>query len=92
MATRNFTSQDRPDVRFAVKELCREMARPSCASWRKLKQLARYLRGQPRVVQKIKLNVEGVGNDVKIVVDSDWARCSQTRKKKKCERWMYHGR
>ena len=79
MATANFISQDRPDVRFVVKELCREMARPTCASWRMLKKLARYLRGQPRVVQKIKLDVEGVGNEVKIVVDSDWAGCSQTR-------------
>ena len=35
---------------------------------------------QPRVVQKIKLDVEGFGNEVKIVVDSDWAGCSQTRK------------
>ena len=59
VATANFMSQDRPDVRFAVKELCREMARPTCASWRKLKKVARYLRGQPRVVQKIKLDVEG---------------------------------
>ena len=58
VATANFTSQDRPDVRFAVKELCREMARPTCASWRKLKKLARYLKGQHRVVQKIKLDVE----------------------------------
>ena len=56
------------------------MARPTCASWRKLKKLTRYLRGQPRVVQKTKLDVEGVGNEVKIVVDSDWAGCSQTRK------------
>ena len=46
VATANFISQDRPDVRFAVKELCREMARPTCASWRKLKKLARYLRGR----------------------------------------------
>ena len=81
VATANFIFQDRPDVRFAVKELCREMARPTCASWRKLKKLARYLRGQRRVVQKIKLDVDGVGNKVKIVVDSDWAGCSQTREK-----------
>ena len=80
VATANFISQDRPDVRFAVKELCREMARPTCASWRKLKKLARCLRGQRRVVQKIKLDVDGVGNEVKIVIDSDWAGCSQTRK------------
>ena len=80
MATANFIAQDRPDVRFAVKELCREMARPTCASWRKLKKLARYLRGQPGVVLKIKLDVDGVGNEVKIIVDSDWAGCLQTRR------------
>ena len=73
VATANFISQDRPDVRFAVKELRREMARPMFASWRKLKKLA-------RVVQKIKLDVDGVGNEVKIIVDSDWAGCLQTRK------------
>ena len=78
VATANFTSLDRSDVRFAVKELCREVARPTCA-WRKLKKLARYLQGQPRVVQKIKFDVDGVGNEVKIIVDSDWAGCSQTR-------------
>ena len=42
VATANFISQDRPDVRFAVKEFCRMMARPTCASCRKLKKLARY--------------------------------------------------
>ena len=80
VATANLIAQDRPDVRFAVKELCREMARPTCASWRKLKKLARYLRGQPRVVQKIKLDVDGIGDEVKIIVDSDWAGCVQTRR------------
>ena len=80
VATANFIAQDRPDVRFAVKEFCREMARPTCASWRKLKKLARYLKGQPRVVQKIKLDVDGIGDEVKIIVDSDWAGCMQTRR------------
>ena len=36
VATANFIAQHRPNVRFAVKEVCREMARPTCASWRKL--------------------------------------------------------
>ena len=80
VTTANFNVQDRPDVKFAVKELCRETARPTCASWRKLKKLARYLRGQPRVVQKIKLDVDGIGDEVKIIVDSDWAGCVQTRR------------
>ena len=80
VATSNFIAQDRPDVRFAVKELYHEMARPTCASWRKLKKLARYLKGQPRVVQKIKLDVDGFGDEVKIIVDSDWAGCTHTRR------------
>ena len=78
VATVNFITQDRSDVRVAVKELCREMARPTCASWRKL--LARYLKGQPRVVQKIKLDVDGIGDEVKIIVEFDWAGCMQTRR------------
>ena len=83
VATGNFISQDRPDVRFAVKELCREMARPTCASRRKLKKLDRYLSGQPRVVQKIKLDVDGVGN----------LRLGRMLEdEKNYERWMYHGR
>ena len=40
-ATANFIAQDRPDVKFAVKELCRDMAKPTFASWRKMKKLAR---------------------------------------------------
>ena len=42
--------------------------------------LARYLRGQPWFVQKIKLDVDGIGDEVKIIVDSDWAGRVQTRR------------
>ena len=55
-ARANFIAQDRPDIRFAVKELSRDMSNPTRASWRKMKKLARYLRGQPRVVQKIPIH------------------------------------
>ena len=79
-ATANFNAQDRPDVKFAVKGLCREMAKPTVASWRKMKKLARYFKGQPRVVQKIKFDVDGIGTEVNVIVDSDWAGCASTRK------------
>ena len=79
-ATANFIAQDRPDVKFAVKELCRDMAKPTYASWRKMKKLARYFKGQPRVVQKIKFDVDGIGTEVYVIVDSDWAGCASTRK------------
>ena len=79
-ARANFLAQDRPDIRYAVKELCRDMAKPTRASWRKMKKLARYLKGQPRMVQKIKLGAEGMGDEVKVIVDSGWAGCSSTRR------------
>ena len=59
MATANLRHCPKPpDVRFV--ELCREMAKPTCTSWRKLKKLARYLRARPWVVQKITLDVDGI--------------------------------
>ena len=79
-ATANFIAQDRPDVRFAGKELCRDMAKPTRGSCRKMKKLARYLKGQPRVVQKFKFDVDGLGDEVKVIVDSDWAGCTATRR------------
>ena len=89
-ATANFIAQDRPDVRFAVKELCRDMAKPTFASWRKMKKLSRHFKGQPRVVQKIKFDVDGIGAEVNVIVDSDWAGCASTRKEH--ERRVHHGR
>ena len=80
VARGNFIAQDRPDVRFAVKELCRDMAKPTNRSWRKMKKLARYLKGHPRVVQKVRLDGAGIGDEVKVVVDSDWAGCTTTRR------------
>ena len=34
----NFLAQDRPDVRYMVKELCREMSCPKMRSWAALKK------------------------------------------------------
>ena len=79
VAIANFISQDHIDEIRGERAFCREMDRPTCTSWRKLKKLARYWKGHPRVVQKIKLDVDGVVNEVKIIVDSDWSGCSQTR-------------
>ena len=79
-ATANFIAQDRPDVKFAVEELCRDMAKPTFASWRKMKKLARYFKGQPRIVQKIKFDIDGSGTEANVIVDSDWAGCASTRK------------
>jgi hypothetical protein len=79
VARANFLAQDQPDIRFAVKELCRKMATPTKAGWEKLKKLCRYIRVRPRVVQKIRFsNVDPKILD--IYVDSDWGGCRETRK------------
>ena len=81
VARANFVAQDRPDIRYSVKELCRDMSRPVQRSFRRLKKLVRYLKAHPRVVQKIKLGHQGGEQDcVAVMVDSDWAGCSLTRK------------
>ena len=46
----NYLAQDRPDIAYSAKELCRAFAVPNKRSYEKLKRLARYLVGQPRLV------------------------------------------
>ena len=46
----NYLAQDRPDIQFAVKELCRCMSSPKREDQHKLKRLGRYLRGKPWAV------------------------------------------
>ena len=50
----NYLSQDRPDISFASKELCREFVVPTVNSFKKLKRLARYLAGMPRLAYGFK--------------------------------------
>ena len=80
VATANHVAQDRPDVRFAVKDLCLVVAKRTNGSWKKKKKLPMYLKGRARVVQKIKLGGEGIANEVQVVVDSGWVGCIPTRR------------
>ena len=48
-ARANYLALGRPDLQYAVKEICRGMAPPTVGGRRKLKRLARYLLGGPRV-------------------------------------------
>ena len=43
VARGNYLCQDRSDIQYAVKELCRGMSAPKVEDWEKLKRLARYL-------------------------------------------------
>ena len=51
-ARANYLASDRVDIQYPVKELCRETSSPTVGARRKLKRLARYLKGRPRVVSK----------------------------------------
>jgi hypothetical protein len=48
-ATANYLAQDRYDLQFGAKELCREMAVPTSKSMMKMKRAARYLVGVPKL-------------------------------------------
>jgi hypothetical protein len=77
-ARANFLASDRPDVAFAVKELCRGMSAPTVRDQDALKRLARYLLGRPRVVFHYAWQQAPACLDV--YTDSDWAGCVKTRK------------
>ena len=78
VARLNYMCQDRSDVQFAVKELCRSMSDPSEADWLMLKRLARYLIGRTRVV--LKYGYQGKHGIIDAWKDTDYAGCRVTRK------------
>ena len=51
-ARANYLAQDRPDLAFAAKEVCREFAVPTRRSWERLEKVCRYICGVPRLVYK----------------------------------------
>ena len=77
-ARANFLAQDRPDVAFATKELCREFSVPNRNSFAKLKRLVRYLVGTQRLVYEFKAQPLPVHVDV--FTDTDFAGCKETRR------------
>jgi hypothetical protein len=78
VARANYLSQDRSDIRFAVKELSRHMAKPRIGDIESAKRLAKYRMGKPRAICHFRRQnkpgfIEGWS-------DSDWAGCLETRK------------
>ena len=51
-ARANYMTLDRSDRQFAVKEMCRGMAKPTLRHWLQMKRLARYLKGRRRAVSR----------------------------------------
>ena len=76
-ARANYLAQDRPDLQFAAKEVCRYMSAPTDASEVALKRLGRYLIGHKRCVYKYPFQrAEGI----EVYGDTDWSGCPRTRR------------
>ena len=63
---------------FSVKEICREMSKPTEASISKLKRVGRYLKAHPRLIWDFLWQADGDTIDVR--TDSNWAACRITRR------------
>ena len=77
-ARANDLALDRPDIQYAVKELCRTMSRPTESSWRKLTRVAKYLIYRPRMVLDYLWQEEV--SELSTYSDANWAGCVTTRK------------
>lgn len=78
-ARANYLAQDRPDLQFATKEICRRMAKPTRGCWTAMKRLARYLVQYPRLVFTF-ADLGYIPDSIQVCSDSDWAGCLRTRK------------
>ena len=77
-ARANYLATDRPDLMYSVKEICRQMAKPTMRGWKQLKRLARYLIMNPRTI--LEYPWQSRENEVEGFSDSDWAGCRRTGK------------
>ena len=77
-ARANYLAQDRVDIQFATKEICRGMCTPTRGDVKRLKRLARYLITIPRVVVKYQWQEEV--SELTSFSDSDFAGCRETAK------------
>ena len=75
-ARANYLAQDRCDIQFAAKEVCRGMSAPTKGNFKALRRLARYLIAVPRVVWDFAWQVRP--QSLYAFSDSDWAGCRRT--------------
>ena len=72
------SSQDRPDLAHAAKELCKELAAPTTNSLEHLERLIKYPVACPRLLYHF--HWQSCPVEVNIVVDTDFAGCRVTRR------------
>ena len=75
----NYLAQDRFEIAFTTKELCRAMAEPTVSDSKAIIRLCRFLKGVPRLVQRIPF-MDHPRSLIEVYVDSDWAGCRKSRK------------
>ena len=67
----------RPNISFAVNQVCQKMHSPQAEDWVNLKRLLRYLKG---TIARGLLFTKKSEFSLNAFRDSDWAGCSQTRR------------
>ena len=73
----NYLQPDRPDILFAVKEVCRRMSKPSQKSWEMLKRIGRYLKERPRLIWRYDWQSS---QEIRAAhSDANWAGCKTSR-------------
>ena len=77
-ARANYLAQDRSDIQFSVKELCRKASDPRSGDWKALKRLGRYLTHRTRSV--IAFPYQKSYDKIVVSVDTDYAGCKRTRR------------
>ena len=75
----NYLAQDRFEIAFTTKELCRAMSKPTASDAKAVTRLCRFLKGLPRLVQRIPF-ADCPPSNIEVFVDSDWAGCRRSRK------------
>ena len=85
-ARANFLSLDCPDLQFPVKDMSREMSKPTIGSWKRVKKVARYLINRERIVWEFKWQDEAKYSHT--CADSDWGGRRGSRKSTSGGMWM----
>ena len=78
----SYLAEDRPEIRFAAKEAARWMSTPRTPGMEAVKRIARFLKGAPRLVQRMRRQPRV--SKASGWSDSDAAGCKRTRKSTTC--------
>ena len=75
-----YTTQVRPDISYAIKELARNVAAPTQQHMRRMQHLLRYIKGTQDYVLKLGDGIKGADADeVTVLVDANWAEAPSRR-------------